>query len=219
VPRTEAISDQLHDRLFEAFFSETLKADTAARENADRAFAVASAVAAALVAAGVVIDIRSRSWWVQAAGVAALALWLAAAYAFIRAVSHSTYPVGATKVGNDQWGNLTIEQALTTRREVYDKLRAAGQWSGAAGLVTLIALVLALVDRHDETRHATLTLHRDGAAGLRLLCPDASALEGTVKLSSLDNEFVRITLPPGTCGTGSHTLRIDRSDVVGILTK
>ena len=137
----------------------------------------------------------------------------------MRAVSHATFPVPPWALTNEQWGNQAIEDALFTRKAVYDKLRHARRCSVAAAVATSIALVLALLDTHVETKAATLTLHRDGQAGFRALCRGAADLTGTLQVNSLDSQFVSIKLAPGTCGKSTRTLRIDRSDVVGVLTK
>jgi hypothetical protein len=220
VARQIPISAELHDRLYEAFFTETLKADSAARENGDRAFAVVSAVTGALVAAGVAVDIGDRSRWVQVAGMVAIVLWLGAAHAFVRTVSHATFPVGPAAKDdevNEQWGNQTIEEALTARRVVYNKLRVARWASAAAGTVTILALSLTLADRRSATETLSVSLTRRGNRTVEKLCPGIHEVHGRVTLASLASQYINIELPAGSCGAGSRMLRLQRAEVLGLV--
>jgi len=211
------IPRELHERLFESYFAETLKADTVARENAERAFAVASAAAAALIAAGAALKITERPLETKVLGLVALATWLLAAFAFMRAVSYSVFPRGPARSEPSSWGDEAIDQALVMRRNVYDRLARANLLSAFAGLCTVIALAVAIIGPSGERKPGRISLTPAGAAHIGQICPGGpSSLDGEVQINTLERNYVVITLSKPTCGGKYLTVRIRRIDVAAV---
>jgi hypothetical protein len=81
-----------------------LAAADSARARAQSGFTVASAIATALVAAGIFTDITDRANPARWVGAAALSLWLAAMLLFLLAVSTGTTEAATTSAqSNEQW--------------------------------------------------------------------------------------------------------------------
>lgn len=135
----------VRDAVVTAYYPRALGAPDTARSRAQAGYTVASAVAAALIAAGVLSGIDKRPVLVQGLGLTALVLWMITALLFMWAVSAPVRVVEGDQPTADAFVTTALSNAKLERDEVDKRQRAARIASVAAVLLTLAAFVTALL--------------------------------------------------------------------------
>lgn len=212
-----AIPTDVRNAVVGAYYPRALAVPDGARSRAQAGYGIASAIAAALVAAGVFGNLDERPTLVQAVGVAALVAWLVAAGLYVVAVSRPFQPAGATQTTVEDFVFEALAAAKIERDRVDRWQKAAGIASAVATAVTLAALVTALVDTPSDTQAATVALTAKGKAGLAAACGRTlDSVIGTVSPSDLQKEFVTLTLDHDVCGKKAIMVAVPRVQVQAV---
>lgn len=210
-----------------AYYPRAVAAADAARGRAQAGYTIASAVAAALVAAGIFGGFDEFATAVQVLGVSALASWLGAAFAFIRAVSERrpspgeredpTSPQehrGALAFVVDVMGDAKHEREAVERR-----LGFATTTVGVAMLLTLATAVGVLLgDQPDPKRGGLVSLTVNGAAAASATCSGPTReIQGQLDPAELNEQFVKIAVEAGDCRDEAVDLRLRRKDIAAVV--
>jgi len=207
----------LHDEMVRAYYPGLLSAGQAARGRAQVAFTITSAIATALVAGGAITDISQRSVGVQLLSLACLALWLASAFFFLRAVASPVEPkhVTATKV---EFVDHAIDNAEHERDEILQRQGRALLLAGFAITSTVVLLSILLLSRAStfDGMEATVSLQRDFVASVQRVCiRSTSEVTGTIESDRLGDDFVEVRNV--TCGRQRVTLHLPSSEVSAVV--
>jgi MFS family permease len=202
-----------------AYYPRAVAAADAARTRAQSAYAIASAVAAALVAAGILTDIGDRPEWVQILGLAALAAWLVTAVLFMAAVAEPVQLTLPARLPDaDHFIDAVLENVRQERAALEGRLGPAIVGTKIAVLLTVVAFLLVLfVPEEATTTNVSVVLNDKGAASIEALCgTSAITVTGQVDLSTLAEKYVPVTLNAESCGGQSMTVRLPQRYVVAV---
>jgi len=210
-----AIPTDVRDAVVGAYYPRALAIPDAARTRAQAGYAIASAIAAALVAAGVFGGLDERTGVVQALGLAALVAWLTAAGLYQVAVSAPFIEARPTQNTVQEFVFAALDAARAERERIdrwQERARVVG-WI-AAGL-TVAALVSALLHTPSTMSSGTLTLTPVGAQVVGTVCGGRSAkIAGELDPDSLEKEFVTLTVDGTACGGRERVIAVPRSHVL-----
>jgi hypothetical protein len=202
----------------DAYYTRGLAATDRARDRAEKGYTIASAIAAALVAAGVFTDLPNSDTSVKVLGLTGLFLWLVAAMLFIWVVS---VPVRAPKeqdwtTADDFVGGVIADiryELSALRKRLFGALIA----TLLATIVTIAAFAVATAlptGSDPEKARIALTAKEDTALADLCTAP-VGAILGTVDPDNLDEEFVEIKVPAGACNATETTIRVPKSAILG----
>ena len=209
------IESEVREAVVSAYYARTMASSDAARQRAQAAYGIASALAVGIGAAGLFGDIGDRSLGVQIAAVLALMTWLIAAGLFLHTVS-SPFEIQVTPQSD---ADAFVDEALRTirgERKAIDRWQRRAQAASAvAALVTVLAFGAALqFTNADEQQAATVMLSRDGVAAVSAVCGHhVDVLRGEVAPAGLDAEFVEVHVARGVCGHTPTRLAVSRDEV------
>jgi MFS family permease len=212
-----SIPTDVRNAVVGAYYPRALSVPDSARARAQAAYGIASAIAAALVAAGVFGNLSEAARLVQALGVAALVAWLVAAGLFLVAVSAPFEAASQTQSSVEAFVNAALEAAQTERTKIDGWQTKAGVASGLAAALTVAALVAALVDTPSSTRAGTIALTTKGQAAVAAACGKMSTkITGSVSPDDLEKNFVSLTLDKGVCGGKSLVVSVPRGQIQAV---
>jgi hypothetical protein len=215
----ESLADEVVSEVNRAYYGRLVEAPDRARTRALNGFTVVSAIAAALVAAGLAKGIDGAPGAVQAFGFVSLALWLLAGGAFLAAVADPRLkrkPTGSATNANDAaWDR--IEEARREIRSIRVASGAAQVLSAIALVVTIAMVGLALLE-NGASEWATVTLDRRGATRVAAACHRGSGNAGPtyrVKLDpgSLGDSFPALRFPAGDCRGEEATVYVPAATI------
>ncbi|MFL5872845.1 MAG: hypothetical protein ACJ75T_05150 [Solirubrobacterales bacterium] len=189
-----------------------------ARARAQAAYGIVSAIAIALMAAGLLGGVDTQPFGVQALTVAALVAWLAAAALFLHAVS-SPFEVSPLPTSNDEALTKAVLDGVRAERTKIDSWQRRGQMAAAvAAFLTVAAFLSALYsDGTSERETALIALTSNGAASIQRTCGSVpSTLSGKVAKADLEDEIVEIELAPGVCGNTRVNVAVPRSAILAL---
>ncbi|MYX17565.1 hypothetical protein GTY67_29905 [Streptomyces sp. SID8374] len=209
----------------EAYYSESVRSGSGARLRAQAAQSTVTLFAGGLVATLAFTGLADRPAITRVFAVAAILLWLVAAFLYVLAV--------ATLPKFDPTDTAYVTRRIDLVNEVLkrgkkeaehvDSWQTKASWTvGAALLITLITYALALgYGPEKETASGAVLLRPAYAQQLRQLCGSLPGslpqrVEGKVDTSTLKGPFVRIELVAGACGSKVAVLQIPRSEVTGM---
>ncbi|HYQ12796.1 MAG TPA: hypothetical protein VEP94_05035 [Solirubrobacterales bacterium] len=190
----------------------------AARARAQAAYGIVSAIAIALMAAGLLGGVDTQPPGVQALTVAALVAWLAAAALFLHAVS-SPFEINPLPTSSDEALTKAVLDGVRAERAKIDGWQRRAQMVAAvAALLTVAAFLSALYSEDTSGREtALITLTSNGAASMQRTCGSGpSTFSGKVAKADLEGEIVEIELAPGVCGDTSVNVAIPRSAILAL---
>jgi MFS family permease len=209
-----ADQDAVDKAVIDAHYPEYVHRATAARTRAQGAYAIAGAVAAAIVAAGVAGDIAAASWQVQALGAAALAAWLITAWLFIQAVAVPVKRSGG-KADPADLVNKVLDDVDCEQKTIEKWLKAASLSTLVALALTFASVVTALaIPRPSSEVHGRLSLTSEGRSAIEALCgrsPDTVA--GSIDPAGLGNAFTVLRLDAGMCGRQAYKVWLARASI------
>jgi hypothetical protein len=206
-----------------AYYPRAVAAADAARTRAQAGYTIASAVAAALVAAGVFGDFEQLPTEVQVLGVVALAAWLVAAFAFMLAVSTRRPTPGEQEdptKPQQQKGSLAfvtdvMGDTMGERAAVEKVVGIATAAVGVAMLLTLATIVGVAADEDaDPKRDGVLILTVEGIATSKATCDrEMNTIEGRFDPAKLKDEFVSLVVSAGDCTGEDIDLRFRKKEI------
>jgi hypothetical protein len=212
------IPTDVRDAVVSAYYPRALAVSDAARARAQAAYGISSAIAAALVAAGVFGHLEDRAVSVQVVGVAALVAWLVAAGLFLIAVSRPFQVATATQNSVSAFVHAALDAARVERKKVDDWQKWAAITSAVAALITVVALVLALaVEPPSAVRSATVRVSNTAAAALGALCTSSrNELKVSFDPASLESQLVTMKADPGQCGPTAVDVSLPRAQLLAV---
>jgi hypothetical protein len=203
-----------------AYYPAAVTAADVARDRAQRAYGVSSAIAAALATAGFFAGIAERPWQVQIAGGAALTLWLLTACTFMYTVGASAKPHREPEPDSaDAFVRSALARAREERDAVNIKQRTARLMTVAAVIATLGALLLALVLPGENT-YAELSISPGALRGLVRACgPQDAGVQGSLlETTPLPVERDVVMFEPLSCRRAGTIVQIPRSEIITLST-
>jgi hypothetical protein len=140
------ITAEAQREIGKSYHSAILGTATAIRDRGQAGFAIASAVAGGIATAGALTHIEKRPTSVQVFGVLALGAWLLAAWMYLQVVAgHVHLGYEPVKEGNEaDAAKLALREALDTKWYLEWRLDIAILLTGAALLMSLVAVIIAL---------------------------------------------------------------------------
>jgi len=217
-------------------------AGSTARARAQNAYAVAAAIATALVAAGAFTGITDRSWWVKIFGFLAVMAWIATALIFMHAIGgrvreryRGEGPLTVEMLGATELtpaSAASVEAVLANARQEAD---AVSSTIGKGWICACVASVLTLttfamvgkLDNHGAGAHvARIALSKQGQAALAAACPlrrtpdQLAMIIGRLNFDSLKGGFAKFTVAPNECRPASAghdvTIELPVSQIAGL---
>jgi hypothetical protein len=220
--KAPVLDDDVRKAVIEKYYDRFVGASDAARQRAQAAYAVASAIAAGLVAAGAFGGLDERPLPVKILGPTALAAWLLTAWLFLLAVSVYVRPPKNPDSSDQVKGAFAfvteIRRRVAHERGVVDCLQQrARRMAAAAGILTVAALILAVfLPAPVEQKDGQLKLSPAGMTAVDAICPiplASNVLDASIETATVDDEIVRFELPPGTCGPEATPIEAPQADV------
>jgi MFS family permease len=212
------IDNRVVDEVVKNYYAAAVNSADAARTRAQNGYAIASAIAAAIVAAGLLGGIDDARSSVKVLAVLAFVAWMTVAGLFMYAVAGN---VSDLNTGEKPDAASFVRAVIANVREVRAAINAR---SGAAqvgvviaSILTVAAVVVALIFPPDSKSNGTILLTPVGArevAGFCKISPPRR-LSGSFEAGDLNHQFVAIELEDEAC-KGTSTLRVKRSSIVAI---
>jgi MFS family permease len=212
-----SIPTDVRNAVVAAYYPRALSVPDSARARAQAGYGIASAIAAALVAAGVFANLGEAAGLVQTLGVAALVAWLVAAGLFLVAVSSPFQAASRTQDSVDAFVNAALDAAQNERTKIDKWQKRAGLASGVAAILTVAALVAALVDTPSSRQAGTIDLTAKGLAAVEAVCgTKPTHITGSVSPDDLEKNFVSLTLDKGVCGSEVLVVSLPRGQIQAV---
>jgi hypothetical protein len=200
----------------ERYYTRGLDVVDRARQRAERGYTIASAIAAALVAAGLLTHLEERPTVVQVLALLGFSLWLIAALLFMFAV--------ALKVNvNEPAGYATWREFIAgIAQQLRDELRIinirllrAVVVTTTAAAVTVAALCYGVAEPGGAAPvRARVELTAQGDTAMTKLCGHrVGFIYATVDPDTLDDAVVELKLPAGECGPAATVARVGKGEV------
>jgi hypothetical protein len=206
--------------------AEATAAADSARNRAQSAWAISSALAGALIAGGALTNASDRPGWVQGLVLAAIVAWIVTAIWFISAVSgidprqklqdasvaawhalRRTKAFQRTKrstsaAAAEEPAPTPLERGQADRQAIDKQLNTAYSFTVVAILLTVAALIGGVISSVAPAHiDAVVTLNQKAWQKVHDICPDASRtrIYGAVERGSLTRPFAVIVLDGGQC--------------------
>ena len=221
-PPADRTSADALKTVVEAYYQRGVEAADRERDRAERGYTIASAVAGALVAAGVFGDFEDKPNVVKALGLSALFVWVVVALLYVWAVAVPTSDLPRPASGGwntpGEFMAAVSMQVKKDRDDIRSRARAAVLTTIGAVLLTFAALITGVTQRTNTTQAATVSLDPKALQALAPICkPTNSTLSGNIDPHALEKDFVTITVAAGSCqGQGAEALDLPRSAITGI---
>ena len=208
--------------VIDSYYSRGVAAADRARDGSEKGYTIAGAIAAALVATGLLTNLDKRPELVQVLVLSAVGIWLVAVMLFIWAVA---VPVTSAETRDPDAAGWSSEADFVqgVGKEVKDELNQLRKRQKAAIFTTVLAVgltVAALIAGTADPggaspEKARIALTRQGDVALRRICGSSVAdIYATVNPDDLANEVVPLNLPAGECGATVTTIHEPRSAIV-----
>ena len=201
----------------DAYYSWVFSRPDMARNRAQAAFGIASAIAAALVALGILGKATERPIAVQVLGLLALCAWLITSILFIRAVSGGKQPEKTEEYPDvTAFATNIIGASLEERASIDRSLKFAVRAAAAAAALTVIALgAIVRVPAAVQSVKATVNLSKHGQESLAAICGrPQQTVQGQVTEASLRERFIKIIVDPKACQGQRVKLYLPTEDVL-----
>jgi len=214
--------DAVATTVAETYYSQQVQAVSVARGRAQAAQSTVTLFAGGLMAALSVTTLAERTWWTQALAIAAVTLWLMAAWLYLWAV--------ASPIPEDPKERASSRQELVNK--VFDKVRAEAKkidgrqrcanWTAFGAVVLSLSTfaVSIMTDPLKEVVSGTVVVDSGYRAALGALCSkkaaDTGLVSGEIVKDSLKAQFVEIRPDKGVCTTPGTTLQVPRGKVKAV---
>lgn len=143
-PEESEVDDAAYLAVADAYYRKAIDAPEAARRRAQGAYAIAGAVAAAVVTAGAFGDLAGRPLSVRLLGAMALIAWIATAALFMRAVAAPFKSLRKELFSKLDFVNEVMGKAESEREAVDDRQLLARSAAALASFLTVAVVALAL---------------------------------------------------------------------------
>lgn len=218
------VSPQVIEATVNAYYPQALAEASAARARAQNGYAIAAAIAGALVAAGLLGGLGRQPLAIQLVGCSAIAVWLACALLFLRAVATSApaLAAGAGAASAEDFVKDIMRATKDERAAVERWTRWAVGTAVVAVVVTFAAVVLGLSQDDDDqlldVADGRVLLTVSGQSAVRAACgTGATSVAAQVDEHDLDAPTVRLTILDRCHARGRSTLLLPRSAIAGFV--
>lgn len=220
-PTLPQVDDRVADEVVKAYYPTVVSSGDAARTRAQTAYTIASAVATAIIAAGIFGGIEDQSTGVKVLAVMALVAWLVAAGLFMFAVAGQvTPPNSGEEPDGSAFVRAVIGNAHAERRAVAERSERAMGASVVAMAITLVAVLATWLTPAKSTKaHGAVALTPRGARQVAALCEQAETkvVNGSFDPGKLAEPFVVVELDDGSCSGTARTVRLRKATVLGAI--
>lgn len=209
---------EVQDVLVAAYYPEVVRSPIVARETAQRAFGVVTAISGALVALGALVKLPERSDLVVGLGIGALGGWMIASLLFMQAMGSRAFERSSIPQDKAEWARLALKESIASRNKLYRWLIAARVVTLLATIATVAVLIAAVNEvRASRTERAVVRLSAHAQATLAPLCPRGSKrLHGRVNVASLRSRLIQLKPDGGQCSKRVSNLRLQSEDVTSV---
>jgi hypothetical protein len=219
--RPEAIDKDALKSIIGAVYPTMLAEPATVRTRAQSAYAIASAIATALITAGVLADIAEFSLWVQVLGTAAVATWMFTAAMFInisRRVTKIPRVEGDQLLTETEFVSQALNLAVTEAEALESQLSQAAKATHSALALTALALFLAaFMPIESQNPVSSVQLTAAGTALVKQACPGATErISGELKVATLADDYAELVTEE--CGDEAVTLRIPPKYIASVTT-
>jgi hypothetical protein len=222
-PPADNTSNDALKTVVENYYKRGVEAADRERDRAERGYTIASAIAAALVAAGVFGHLDEKSDLVKALGLAALFAWVCAAMLFVWAVSAPTAelakPAGGGWTTAGEFMAAVSSQAERDRNEIRRRARTATLTTLVAIAITFAAFSFGVTEKAGPgPQHAMIGLSLEGRRALVTVCTTGlpTQITGMVDVGSLEENVVAIKLDPNVCSEEAVDVEVPRRYVLAV---
>jgi len=153
-----SIPPGVRDAVVAAYYPRALASPDSARSRAQAGYTIASAIATALVAAGVLGNIESQTGVVQSFGLSALIMWMVTAWFYMSSVSVPVRVVEGLRLTEETFVSTALSNAKVERDEVDRRQGRARFVSFLAVLLTLTTFIAALWFPADDAGPSTAVI-------------------------------------------------------------
>lgn len=213
------IDNEIAKAATSAWLSSFFASPAGHRTNAQAGYTIAAAVAAAIVGAGLLTSVNEAPVWVQLPLLISLALWLYAAWKFMRTVAFQPN-LGGVVHGSDEktLARDALQRTWRERQKIARRSWQAQKVARLAGIATFIALtLLVLQPTLAQEADVTVSLTSSGAQDLASLCgvkhPLANPFQARVDTARLEDAIVEFH--DVSCGGRQQTLRLPKAEIAG----
>jgi hypothetical protein len=218
--QSKTVDGRVLTAIVNAYYPRVLASAEAARTRAQSAYAIASAIAGALVIALITSKSQTASTAAKVLGIVALAAWLAATMLYIWAVAAPLQSQPAASTENaDSFVTKALDDVERQRIEVDHLQLAANLTAILAMVLTTAAFSFLFFDTSaaDPRSPGTLVLTPQGLHAVKQVCPGATrTLTGLVDRTTLEGHFVSLSPNRNTCPAELGSLRISREQVIAV---
>jgi hypothetical protein len=205
--------------VLEAYYPSALAAGDRVRTRAVNGFTVASAIGAGLVAAGLASGLGSLGGGLEAVGFIAVILWLAAAAAYLWAVSWrvKAAPRPEAKTEEDL-ANNRLSRADEEVDGLTPRIQTAFWLTLGALVATVVVIALAVFARPDPRHSATVLLTRWGAREFRQVCGEERfVVRARVDPSQLQGRFIPLSIIAPECGRHERDVDLSAALIIEVV--
>jgi hypothetical protein len=200
----------------ERYYTRGLDAVDRTRQRAERGYTIASAIAAALVAAGLLTHLEERPDLVKILALVGFGLWLIAALVFMWAVAIDVK--FKEPKGYDSWDAFVTGIAEQVRKEIgiiNRRLLSAVLVTAVATVVTIAAVSYGVADTGGAAAApARVELTAQGDRALTKVCGrKVGFVYASVKPDTLDDPIVELKLPAGECSPRATVAHVPKEEV------
>jgi hypothetical protein len=199
---TPAYSQQVRDAIIAAYYPRLTAAPDSVRTRAQAAYAVSSTVAAAIVGAGLIVNLSEVPGYLKILGLVSFMVWLVTAGLYVTAVGSRVADVPPGSVtGPDQLVDAALKAARAEKEIIERRLRRANIAAMAAAMLTAATFaVTVVVEARSNTAFGRLVVETNGARILSRECGNTiSTLFGEISLKSLNAPFVEVMPTRASC--------------------
>ena len=201
----------------ERYYTRGVDAADRTRQHSERGYTIASAIAATLVAAGLLTHLEERPVVVQVLGLVSLGLWLLAALLFMWAVAFRvSVPEPEAYKNEGEFVTGIGKQLRQEIRVLNRRLNWALATTVTATVMTISALGYATAEPGGSTpvrARVELTPAADKAVA-KLCGRPVSFIYATVNPDALSHASVPLGIPAGECGPQATVERVPKDAIV-----
>ncbi|WP_437086207.1 hypothetical protein [Streptomyces sp. enrichment culture] len=206
----------------ETYYSQQVQAVSVARGRAQAAQSTVTLFAGGLMAALSVTTLAERTWWTQALAIAAVTLWLVAAWLYLWAVASPIPEDPKDRAINRQELVNKVFEKVRSEAEKIDWRQRCANWTAFGAVVLSLATfaVSIVTDPVQKAVPGTVVIDSGYRSALRALCSEEAAdkglVSGKIVKGSLAAQFVEIKPDKGVCAVPGMTLHVPRSKVKAV---
>ncbi|AGS71819.1 hypothetical protein [Streptomyces collinus] len=206
----------------ETYYSQQVQAVSVARGRAQAAQSTVTLFAGGLMAALSVTTLADRTWWTQVLAIAAVALWLMAAWLYLWAVA-SPIPEDPNEraTNRQELVNKVFQKVRAEAKKIDERQRCANWMALGAVILSLSTFAASIVtDPVQKTLPGTVVVDAGYRSALHALCSkkaaDTGLVSGQIVEESLKAQFVEIRPGAGVCGRPGTILQVPRGEVQAV---